>query len=42
MRDEVVHKAAEVTARECRKLIAESAQFATEYSIEIYGYDYLD
>lgn len=42
LRDEVVHKAAEITVRECRKLIDECSQFATEYSLEIYGYDYLE
>ena len=42
LRDEVVHKAAEITVGECRKLIGDCAHFATEYSLEIYGYDYLD
>lgn len=42
LRDEVVHKAAEITVGECRKVIDESSRFATEYSVEIYGYDFLE
>jgi hypothetical protein len=37
LRDEVVHKATEITVGECRNLVEESLKFATEYSLEVYG-----
>jgi len=42
LRDEVVHKAAEITAGECRRLVDECSTFAREYSVVAFGYDYLD
>lgn len=42
LRDEVVHKAAEITAGECRRLVDECFRFASEYSVIALGYDYLD
>lgn len=42
MGDEIVHKATEITVEQCRKLVRECLDFATEYSREVYGYDFLD
>jgi hypothetical protein len=42
LRDEVVHKATEITVGECRNLVGECLKFAAEYSLVVYGYDFLD
>jgi hypothetical protein len=42
LRDEVVYKATDITAEECRNLMTDCLKFATKYSLEVYGCDYLD
>jgi len=39
LRDEVVHKAVDVTQEECRLLVEEALKFASEYSFKIFGFD---
>jgi hypothetical protein len=41
LRDQVVHKAIDVTESECRSLIDDTASFITEYSLKLLGYDIL-
>lgn len=39
VRDQVVHKAIDVTGSECRPLVTDALKFARRYSIEVFGYD---
>lgn len=39
LRDQVVHKAIDITQGECRTLIDDALRFVSEYSLKIYGFD---
>jgi len=41
LRDQVVHKAIDVTESECCSLIDDAASFITKYSLQIFGFDVL-
>lgn len=39
LRDQVVHKAIDITHSECRSLVNDALKFAAKYSLEIFGFD---
>jgi hypothetical protein len=41
LRDQIVHKAIDVTESECHSLIDDASRFMTRYSLQIFGFDIL-
>jgi len=41
LRDQIVHKAVNITELECRRLVADTSKFAIKYSLQIFGFNIL-